>query len=58
MAQHLPWLYLAIAGAMLELLGVPAAERTRRVGSLMERVGITHRAAALPGEMESPLTLL
>lgn len=35
----------------LKLLGVPAAERTRRVGSLMERVGITHRAAALPGEM-------
>ncbi len=35
----------------LQLLGVAAAEREKRVGELLERVGISHRAAALPGQL-------
>lgn len=35
----------------LKLTAVPAAERKARVQALLERVGLMHRAAALPGEM-------
>jgi len=35
----------------LQLLGVGAAERESRVRTLLERVGVSHRAAALPGEL-------
>lgn len=35
----------------LQLNGVPAAERALRVAALLERVGVAHRAGALPGEM-------
>lgn len=35
----------------LRLNGVPPAERVTRVTTLLERVGIAHRADALPGEL-------
>lgn len=35
----------------LKLTAVRAEERKTRVQALLERVGLTHRAAALPGEM-------
>lgn len=35
----------------LQLLGVAKAERENRVRSLMERVGVSHRAQALPAEL-------
>ena len=35
----------------LQLLGVPTSERETRVRQLLERVGISHRAAALPGQL-------
>jgi len=35
----------------LQLLGVPTSERESRVRELLERVGITHRGAALPGQL-------
>lgn len=35
----------------LQLLGVPTHERETRVRELLERVGIAHRAAALPGQL-------
>ncbi|MFZ4764285.1 MAG: ABC transporter ATP-binding protein [Roseimicrobium sp.] len=35
----------------LQLLGVNSAERESRVRSLLERVGVGHRANALPGEL-------
>jgi ABC-type lipoprotein export system ATPase subunit len=35
----------------LQLLGVPTSEREKRVRELLERVGISHRAAALPGQL-------
>ncbi len=35
----------------LQLNGVPARERTRRVTALVERVGLSHRAKALPGQL-------
>lgn len=35
----------------LQLIGVPAMERESRVRALLERVGVTHRAAALPGDL-------
>lgn len=35
----------------LQLLGVGAAERESRVRVLLERVGVAHRAAALPAEL-------
>jgi putative ABC transport system ATP-binding protein len=35
----------------LQLLGVATSERETRVRELLERVGITHRAAALPGQL-------
>ncbi len=35
----------------LQLLGVPTQERETRVQQLLERVGIAHRAAALPGQL-------
>jgi len=35
----------------LQLLGVPTSERESRVRELLERVGISHRAAALPGQL-------
>jgi ABC-type lipoprotein export system ATPase subunit len=35
----------------LKLLRIPGAERRQRVRKLMERVGLKHRANALPGEM-------
>lgn len=35
----------------LQLLGVPAHERETRVRELLQRVGITHRATALPGQL-------
>ena len=35
----------------LQLLGVPASERLDRVGSLLERVGVGHRADAPPGQL-------
>ena len=35
----------------LQLLDVPAAERRDRVASLLERVGVAHRADAPPGEL-------
>ncbi len=35
----------------LQLLGVPTGEREARVRELMERVGIAHRAVALPGQL-------
>lgn len=35
----------------LQLLGVPTPERETRVRQLLERVGIAHRAAALPGQL-------
>ncbi len=35
----------------LQLLGVPPGEREARVLELMGRVGIAHRAAALPGQL-------
>jgi ABC-type lipoprotein export system ATPase subunit len=35
----------------LQLLGVAAAERETRVRDLLERVGIAHRANALPGQL-------
>lgn len=35
----------------LQLLGVPTHERETRVRQLLERVGISHRAAALPGQL-------
>lgn len=35
----------------LQLLGVGTAERESRVKSLLERVGVAHRAAALPSEL-------
>lgn len=35
----------------LQLLGIPAAEREQRVRGLLERVGVSHRAAALPSEL-------
>ena len=35
----------------LQLLGVPTHERETRVRQLLERVGIVHRAAALPGQL-------
>ncbi len=35
----------------LQLNAVPRAERERRVGALLQRVGIAHRARALPSEL-------
>ncbi|MFM8359513.1 MAG: ABC transporter ATP-binding protein [Verrucomicrobiota bacterium] len=35
----------------LQLLGVPPARRTERVRHLLERVGIAHRAEALPAQL-------
>ncbi len=35
----------------LQLNGVATADRSRRVRELLERVGVSHRAQALPGEM-------
>lgn len=35
----------------LQLLGVASNERERRVGELLERVGIMHRRNALPGQL-------
>jgi ABC-type lipoprotein export system ATPase subunit len=35
----------------LQLLGVSTAERESRVKSLLERVGVSHRAGALPSEL-------
>jgi predicted ABC-type transport system involved in lysophospholipase L1 biosynthesis ATPase subunit len=35
----------------LQLLGVSAAERESRVRALLERVGVAHRAGALPSEL-------
>lgn len=35
----------------LQLLGVTTSERELRVRELLERVGISHRAAALPGQL-------
>jgi ABC-type lipoprotein export system ATPase subunit len=35
----------------LQLLGVSTTERETRVHSLLERVGLTHRAVALPSEL-------
>ncbi len=35
----------------LQLLGVPAPERRTRVATLLERVGVSHRADAPPGEL-------
>lgn len=35
----------------LQLLGVSTSERETRVRELLERVGISHRAAALPGQL-------
>jgi ABC-type lipoprotein export system ATPase subunit len=35
----------------LQLLGAPVNERETRVRELLERVGISHRAAALPGQL-------
>jgi len=35
----------------LQLLGVSTAERESRVRSLLERVGVAHRASALPSEL-------
>jgi ABC-type lipoprotein export system ATPase subunit len=35
----------------LKLLSVPSAERKDRVQTLLDRVGLQHRAHALPGEM-------
>lgn len=35
----------------LQLLGIPTSERESRVRSLLERVGLSHRAAALPSEL-------
>jgi ABC-type lipoprotein export system ATPase subunit len=35
----------------LHLLGVGAVERENRVRNLLERVGVSHRAAALPSEL-------
>lgn len=35
----------------LQLLGVPPIERETRVRELLQRVGITHRASALPGQL-------
>ena len=35
----------------LQLLGVSAIERESRVRSLLERVGVAHRASALPSEL-------
>ena len=35
----------------LQLNGVASGDRARRVASLLERVGVAHRAHALPGEM-------
>ncbi len=35
----------------LQLMGVPADERRDRIQILMSRVGVSHRAAALPGQM-------
>lgn len=35
----------------LQLVGLPAAARAARVRELLERVGITHRADALPAEL-------
>ncbi len=35
----------------LQLLGVPTHERETRVRQLLDRVGIAHRAAALPGQL-------
>lgn len=35
----------------LQLLGVPASERESRVRGLLERVGLSHRAHALPGQL-------
>ena len=32
-------------------MGVPTAERRDRIQKLMSRVGVSHRAAALPGQM-------
>ena len=35
----------------LQLMGVPADERHDRIQKLMSRVGVSHRAAALPAQM-------
>ncbi len=35
----------------LQLLGVPTRERETRVSELLQRVGIAHRARALPGQL-------
>lgn len=35
----------------LQLLGIAPAERARRVRALLERVGVAHRAKALPAEL-------
>ncbi|GEP45851.1 ABC transporter ATP-binding protein [Brevifollis gellanilyticus] len=35
----------------LQLLGITAAEREKRVRALLERVGVSHRASALPSEL-------
>ena len=35
----------------LQLNGVPRAERAERVGRLLERVGLSHRSAALPSQL-------
>jgi ABC-type lipoprotein export system ATPase subunit len=35
----------------LHLLGVPAPERRRRVQGFLDRIGLTHRAAALPAQL-------
>ena len=35
----------------LQLIGLPAAERESRVRSLLERVGVAHRAATLPSDL-------
>ena len=35
----------------LQLLGIPAAERRERVAALLARVGVAHRADALPSQL-------
>ena len=35
----------------LQLNNIPSRERTQRVTALLERVGLTHRAQALPGQL-------
>jgi ABC-type lipoprotein export system ATPase subunit len=35
----------------LQLLGIPVAERRERVAALLDRVGVAHRAGALPSQL-------